>query len=108
VDNSIENLERIIRAVCTVEVIDDGMTFDPNTIVGKHIKEDADYEGVRVVFTGFLDRAKVPMQIDIGFGDVVHPAAHETNYPSLLDFPPPRLCVYPRETVVAEKYQAMV
>lgn len=78
-DSSVENLEKIIRAVCAVEVIDDGMKFDPDTVVGKRIKEDADYEGVRVVFAGLLERAKVPMQIDIGFGDIVHPAAHRLS-----------------------------
>jgi hypothetical protein len=61
-----------------------------------------------VTFTACLDRAKIPMQIDIGFGDAVTPAPVENAYPTLLEFPGPRLLTYPRETVVAEKLEAMV
>lgn len=109
VGNSIENIERIARATCTVEVQEDGLRFDPSTVKGKVIKEDADYQGVRVSFLGFLDRSRLPMQLDVGFGDVVHPDADERDYPTILEgFPAPRLRVYPRETVVAEKFEAMV
>jgi hypothetical protein len=48
------------------------------------------------------------MQLDIGFGDVVHPQAEERDYPTLLEMPAPRLRMYPRETVVAEKFEALV
>ncbi len=75
---------------------------------GALIKEDADYEGVRVRFVGLLGKARVAMQIDVGFGDVITPAAEAITYPVLLDFPAPALSGYPRETVVAEKFQAMV
>ena len=78
------------------------------TVTGERIKEDADYEGVRIKFAGFLESARIPMQLDIGFGDVVHPAADERDYPTILAFPAPRLRMYPRETLVAEKFEAMV
>ena len=68
----------------------------------ERIKEDADYEGVRVRFVGLLGKARVTMQIDVGFGDVVTPGAETIRYPALLDFPAPELSGYPRETVVAE------
>ncbi len=57
---------------------------------------------------GYLQNARIPMQVDIGFGDVVEPAAAMTEYPTVLDLAAPRLKAYPRETVVAEKYEAMV
>ena len=108
VDNEIGVIEAIVREVCTIEVEDDGVRFDSTTVAGERIKEDADYEGVRIKFVGFLDNARIPMQLDVGFGDVVHPQAEENDYPTILDFPAPRLRTYPRESVVAEKFQAMV
>jgi hypothetical protein len=107
-DNSLENLERVIREVCAADVEPDGMVFDRKTVKTERIKEDADYEGVRVRFVGLLGKARVAVQIDVGFGDVVTPGAENITYPALLDFPAPELWGYPRETVVAEKFQAMV
>jgi len=63
---------------------------------------------VRVRFVGLLGKARVAMPIDVGFGDVVTPSAQDITYPALLDFPPPALAGYPRETAVAEKFQAIV
>ncbi len=107
-DNSLENLERVIREVCTADVEPDGLVFDAATVKTERIKEDADYEGVRIRFVCLLGRARVTMQLDVGFGDVVTPGAQNITYPALLDFPAPSLTGYPRETVVAEKFQAMV
>jgi len=106
IENDIGVVEQIVRDVCETEA-DDGLRFDVATISGQRIKEDADYPGVRITFMGSLDRAQIPMQLDIGFGDVVHPLAKELDYPTLLDLPAPRLRMYPRETVVAEKFEAM-
>lgn len=107
-DSSLDNLKRVIRDVCTLEVEPDGMVFDPATVKATRIKEDADHDGVRVRFVGLLARSRVTMQIDVGFGDVVTPGAERFAYPTLLDFPAPELSGYPRETVVAEKFHAMV
>lgn len=107
-DNSLENLNRVVREVCSAEVEPDGMVFDPATVKTERIKEDADYEGVRVRFVGLLGKARISMQLDVGFGDVVTPAARDITYPALLDFPAPALSGYPRETVIAEKFHAMV
>jgi len=86
----------------------DGLIFDPDTIRGEAIKEDADYEGVRVRFTGTLDGARVHMQIDIGFGDVIHPDPVISELPTVLDGPAPKLSCYSRESVIAEKFEAMI
>ena len=106
-DNSPENLAAIFREVCSIEG-DDGLVFNPDSINARTIKEDADYEGVRVRFRGLLGKAKVTMQVDIGFGDKVHPNVVQADYPVLLDLPAPSLRMYPPETVAAEKVEAMV
>lgn len=100
--------ETIFSELCTQPVEDDGLLFDPSTVQAIRIKEDADYEGVRVTFVGTLANARIPVQIDIGFGDAITPAPKETAFPTLLDLPKPVLLTYPKETVVAEKFEAMV
>ena len=82
--------------------------FNAESVRGDTIKEDQEYEGLRLNLDCRLENARIPIQIDIGFGDVVTPAATEVTYPVLLDFPAPVLPAYSRESVVAEKFQAMV
>ena len=105
--NSPRNLAAVFREVCTIES-DDGVVFDPDSIDARTIKEVADYEGVRVRFRGLLGKARITMQIDIGFGDKVHPGVVRADYPVILDLPAPAMRMYPPETVVAEKVEAMV
>jgi len=100
--------EDIFKAICVLPVVDDGVTFDPSSVTARQIKEGADYEGVRVSFLGYLEKARIPMQLDIGFGDAVTPSATETAFPTILDGPAAVLLTYPKETVVAEKFEAMV
>ncbi|HKY34514.1 MAG TPA: nucleotidyl transferase AbiEii/AbiGii toxin family protein [Polyangiaceae bacterium] len=107
-ENDVALMETMFREVCDVDVVDDGLRFDAATVVGQRIKEDADYQGVRLTFLAFLGKARIPIQIDIGFGDVVNPGAEERDYPTLLDVPAAHLRMYPRETVIAEKFEAMV
>lgn len=71
-------------------------------------QRSSEYSGVRVTFVSKIQNARLPMQIDIGFGDVIHPAAISIMYPTMLDFESPRLVGYPKETVIAEKFEAMV
>jgi predicted nucleotidyltransferase component of viral defense system len=105
--HDLEQVASRIRALCEVDVPDDGIVFHARTVKAERIKEDQEYEGVRVRLEAVLDRARIPMQIDIGFGDAVQPV--EEDYPVLLPgSATPRLRVYPREAVVAEKVQAMV
>ncbi len=75
---------------------------------GERIREDEEYEGVRVHLETRLAAARIRVQIDVGCGDVMTPAPQEMEYPVLLDFPGPRLRAYLREMVVAEKFEAMV
>ena len=107
-ENSIPRFERIFREVCDLAVEEDGLVFNAQSVRGETIKEDQEYEGLRLTLDCRLENARIPIQIDIGFGDVVTPAASELTYPVLLDFPAPVLAVYSRESVVAEKFQAMV
>ncbi len=79
-DNSLENLERVVCEVCAADVEPDGMVFEPATVRSERIKEDADYQGVRVRFVGLLGKARVAMQVDVGFGDVVTPEAQCISY----------------------------
>ena len=107
-DNQVEAIERVIKDICKVSVTPDGLIFDAATVKGQKIKEDADYEGVRVKFRGFLERARIAMQIDAGFGDIIYPKPKVIDYPVILDFPKPHLKGYPIESVVSEKFEAMI
>lgn len=107
-ENSVDAVIPIIRAVCAEDVELDGLVFDESTVEGKLIKEDAGYEGVRVTFRATLQNARVSMQLDLGFCDVVFPGPEVPEYPMVLDLPAPKLRSYSRETVVAEKFEAMV
>jgi predicted nucleotidyltransferase component of viral defense system len=107
-DNSLEAVEECFRTFCALDVPDDGLLFDPNSLRAQRIKEDADYEGVRVTFRARLDTADIAMQVDIGFGDSVRQGADLCDFPVLLDMPAPRIKCYPVETVIAEKFEAMV
>ena len=106
-NNELNHIAELVRSVCGVVTESDGIEFNAASIEVSRIKEDADYEGVRVRFHATLSRARIPMQIDIGFGDVITPAPTEIQYPTLLDFPAPVLQAYPRETVIAEKLEAL-
>ena len=108
VDNSVETISKIAKDVIQVDVPDDGLVFDADSVEAERIKEDADYEGVRIRFNGLLGKARARMQLDVAFGDVVHPDAKESEYPILLDHPVPVLRLYPRESVLAEKLEAML
>ena len=101
--NQLDHIQKVVKAVCDVAVNPDGIQFSRDSIKVSRIKEDADYEGVRVRFHTTLARARIPMQLDIGFGDVITPEPTEIEYPTLLDFPAPILRAYPKETVVTEK-----
>ncbi|MCP4885002.1 MAG: nucleotidyl transferase AbiEii/AbiGii toxin family protein [Planctomycetaceae bacterium] len=106
--NDLGSVTKVIREVCSVAEPSDGLIFDPDSIEAVVIKEDADYEGVRITFLGYLQNARIHMQIDMGFGDVVVPEPSEISYPTILDHNAPRIRAYPRETTIAEKFEAMV
>ena len=107
-DNKVTSIEKMIKDVCKTNVVPDGLIFDSGSVKGQRITEDADYEGIRVKFTGFLQRSRIPMQVDIGFGDIIYPGSKAIEYPVILDLPRPRLRGYPAESVISEKFEAMV
>ena len=107
-DNNVERFEAIFRAVCAGPVEDDGLLFLAESVRGERIREDQLYGGIRIHCEARLENARIPVQVDVGFGDAVTPAPAEVTYPTLLDLPAPTLLAYPWETVVAEKFQAMV
>jgi hypothetical protein len=89
-------------------VPDDGITFDVATIIADSIRGNQEYGGVNVRVTSRLGNIRIPLHIDIGFGDAVTPAIVDLTFPALLDAPAPQLRAYPKETVIAEKFEAMV
>lgn len=107
-DNAVQHVTTALRDICEVSVPDDGLRFAGETAVGERIMEAADYAGVRVRFTAFLGKARIPMQVDVGFGDPVTPNPSVIRWPTLLDFPAPELQGYSRESTIAEKVQIMV
>lgn len=106
--NDETNIVSQITEILNLAVEPDGLNFDVDSIQSERIKEDADYQGVRIRFRGTLDSARINMQIDIGFGDIVHPCPEECDLPTMLDFTAPRLLCYSRESAIAEKFEAMV
>jgi predicted nucleotidyltransferase component of viral defense system len=110
-DNAIAHLEQVFQEICRTQVEDDGLDFKPETIQGEQIKEDQEYEGVRIKLNAYLTgtSTRIDLQIDIGFGDAVTPQIRVAEFPTILaEFPAPSLKIYPPETVIAEKFQAMV
>lgn len=107
-ESEIEALVTVFRTICQTEVADDGITFDSTSVQAEDIRDQMEYGGTRLKLNADLAGARIHLQVDIGFGDVITPAADSAEYPVLLDHPAPSLRVYPRETVVAEKFQAMV
>ncbi|MDX2053608.1 MAG: nucleotidyl transferase AbiEii/AbiGii toxin family protein [Polyangiaceae bacterium] len=98
----------IFAEVLALDVPDDGVRFDLETLAVGLIREEQQYGGVRVEVVARVTTAQVRLQVDVGFGDVITPEASVVEFPPLLNFPPPLLRAYPRETVVAEKLDAMV
>jgi hypothetical protein len=107
-DNAVEHIVAAIQAICQEPAPEDGLRFDAESILGERIIEEADYEGVRVRFTAYLGTARIPMQIDVGFGDPLVPGPSLVRLPTILNFPPPEVQGYSRESAIAEKLQIMV
>lgn len=106
-DASSNAMLAIWKEICGT-ALDDGMTFDDAALRSDPIREELEYGGLRLRTTATLAGARISVTVDIGFGDAVEPGLEEIDLPVLLDLPAPRLRAYARETVVAEKFQAMV
>lgn len=107
-DSSVDGLRKVFQEVCDADVEPDGMRYDTASVRAEEIREDNIYQGIRVQLTGYLGSARIPVQVDVGFGDVITPGPAEATFGPLLDLPPPVMAAYPPETMIAEKLEAMV
>lgn len=105
---SADDLRKVFQEICDAVVEPDGMRFDSASVRVDEIREDNIYQGLRVKLTGYLDSARIPVQVDVGFGDVITPKPAEETFGPLLDLPAPVMAAYPPQTVIAEKLEAMV
>lgn len=104
----LKELAVIFREICGIDCKTDGMIYDVDSLKVQEIRETQEYHGVRITLAGLLNKARIPLQIDIGFGDAITPGPEDVEFPTLLDLPRPELKAYPRYTMVAEKLEAMV
>jgi predicted nucleotidyltransferase component of viral defense system len=106
-DDDPKEMVDTFKEICALSY-NDGVVFDVGSVGVDRIREELEYGGLRIKLSATVDGARVRVVIDIGFGDAVEPGISEMDLPVLLDFPAPRLRAYARETVIAEKFQAMV
>lgn len=106
-DASAGRLIADFTAIMDIEVAD-GLAFDTEALTAKPIRETTEYGGMRLSTTAYLDRTRIPITIDLGFGDAVAEPATASIFPTLLDFPDSEIRIYPPAAVIAEKFQAMV
>jgi len=104
-EGDIEDLSNAIRQIGNRD-FDDGLKFDFDELSYEIMSPDSEAPGLRFKFFGYLGQARIPMQIDVGFGDIVVPETKEIDFPTLLDMEPPKLLAYSLESVVAEKFEA--
>ena len=107
-DASADEVSAIVRDLCAVDVEADGLDFLADSVKPEPIRDRQVHSGVRLTLLAMLGTARVPLQIDVGFGDAVTPPPTMSTFPTLLDFPAPHVRTYPPESVVAEKLEAMV
>lgn len=103
-----ESLVEIFKEICSIEHEEDAVEFDMGSFVWEAIKKDGDYPGTRIKFNALIGGARVVLQFDIAVGDSVYPQPEKEEYPTLLGHPPPHLRIYPRYTVVSEKFSNML
>lgn len=101
-------VKAMVEDLTALKVDSDGVTFDTSQLRIEKMNIQEEYKGVRLAFLARIGNVRIPMKIDIGFGDVVTPAPVDLDYPTMLDLPAPSVRAYPVETVIAEKFQAMV
>ena len=107
-ENSLEMVRKIISEVCDLEVNPDGLFFDPDTIQVEEIRKPTEPSGLRVRMIAYLGSAEIPIQLDLGFSDEIFPDPVMVEYPTLLEMQAPRIRRYPWESVIAEKFEAMI
>lgn len=102
-----EAIKAIFAEIMTIAG-DDGLEFDTDALAASAIREEMEYGGVRLRTTAYLERTRIPVTLDIGFGDALADASQTIEYPSLLDMARPSIRAYPPAAVIAEKFQAVV
>lgn len=107
ISNSSEEMRSVFQNILLQEV-DDALVYDTKSIVVENISEFKEYHGLNVSITAYLDRTRIPVSIDIGFGDVIYPEAVKMDFPIMLDMDPPTVNAYSLESSVAEKLEAIV
>lgn len=107
-DGAISAIQADVRRICRVDVEPDGVAFEPKGLSVEPIRAEDDYVGTRIVLPARCGSARLRLQIDIGVGDSVWPPPEMCDYPPLLEFPPARILMYPREAVIGEKLEAML
>ncbi|MDZ4710660.1 MAG: nucleotidyl transferase AbiEii/AbiGii toxin family protein [Saprospiraceae bacterium] len=108
ISNDHTQLRAVFQEICQIDCQEDGILFLYESIVTSEIRKEGRYSGVRLKIDGRLGNIRQMSQIDIGFGDVVTPAPVEMTYPTLLPLPEPKILAYSIETVIAEKFEAMI
>ena len=108
ISNDTEQLKAAVQQMCRIPCPDDSVLFDEDSVDSEPITETAEYGGVRIRVTAFLGNIRKQLQLDIGFGDVVIPKPQVIQYPVLLDMGIPTIQAYSLESVIAEKFEAMV
>lgn len=108
IDPSARSTKEVFAEILALEVEDDGIEFDLESLMARLIREDQAYGGIRVTVAAHIGGARIRLQIDVGFGDAITPDPSQVEFPTLLGFPAPVLRAYQRDTVVAEKLEAMV
>jgi hypothetical protein len=104
----LERIKRIFIDLCNQNTLEiDGLVFDAASVKTSSIQDNQEYFGVRVKIRALLERARIDLQIDIGFGDAITPAPELLLFPPLLDAPGPKVMAYPKYTAMAEKFLAM-
>lgn len=108
ISGEMEHLRTVFQEICKVEYPADGVTFDPDSVVASLINKEGRYSGTRLKINAQLGNIRQQMQVDIGFGDVITPGPVSMIFPTILDLDAPNIRAYSVETVIAEKFQAMI
>ncbi|HWL52550.1 MAG TPA: nucleotidyl transferase AbiEii/AbiGii toxin family protein [Chthoniobacteraceae bacterium] len=107
-DASLENIKEIFQALCHEPVEEDGILFNPASVQVEPIRAQELYVGCRVTLQGRIGNARIPVQIDVGFGDATAVDPVEIKFPSLIGMGAPSIRAYRMESALAEKFEAIV
>jgi predicted nucleotidyltransferase component of viral defense system len=106
-ESDVETIKTIFAEIMAI-VGEDGLDFDTGALMATTIREETEYGGIRLKTNAYLERTRIPVTLDIAFGDALADAGQTFDYPSLLDMERPHIRAYPPAQVIAEKFQAVV